>query len=780
MRKFYSIFLIHVLFGQVHVGDWSAYTSPLEIADLVEVDSLLVSATNGGLLVYDRVQDEFNTVTKIHGLNGTDLSTVNIDTYNQYWIGGASPDGFIQILDEQFSVLESFDYDLTFIVDFAIADSIVFAAFQQNQDWGIMEFRFDGKQYFYKDVYTNWPVTLNEISGLVLSGEMLYVGTDQGMFSGNWKSNLKDPTNWQPNDELTGLISIFRQNGDNILLLMENDIYEFNTQINSSSLVWDHYHDYHDSHELVDILQDEDGGIWGLLIKNFLKMNSTAIAWSERPGERFKRIFNLSDGTKVAGTTTGLLFLDENSRTFTRQKPNSLLMNNVSALHVLSDGRLVAGSKFGLMIKEEKGWRNIVGINGDDLIISSNKDYSRFVADTIPVHFGNYITDIEEGSDGLLYCGVRGTYPEPRMHGGGIVVIDVDNPENFTLIDTNHLDYFYDNYLIVKDIAKDPYGNLWIADTYATTNFEPLKVLTPDHAWGVFNVIGSGGALSLTPNSIDLDSWGRIWIGSFEDGNNVGGASNGGIAMLDYTGNPVNPDETEWTNVNAISDASTNSVWSLGVNSNDVLYVLTPKGLNGLTLQYSNSNPVAFYGFTYFPNISFSLGSKLRIDHRDNIWVTSPTQGVYVLTSSASYWPDINGLTAENSYLLSNNINSVAFDGKGLAYIATDKGISVLKIPFAKVNTSYSNLDIFPSPYRVPTVTPLTIDGLMDESSCKIMTLTGRVLKTIESRPNVEGYQAFWDGRDEAGDWVSTGVYLIAVYDKKGASSISKIAVIRN
>ena len=129
---------------------------------------------------------------------------------------------------------------------------------------------------------------------------------------------------------------------------------------------------------------------------------------------------------------------------------------------------------------------------------------------------------------------------------------------------------------------------------------------------------------------------------------------------------------------------------------------------------------------------------------------------------------------------MSNNINSVAFDGKGLSYIATDKGISVLKIPFAKVNTSYSNLDIFPSPYRVPTVTPLTIDGLMDESSCKIMTLTGRVLKTIESRPNVEGYQAFWDGRDEAGDWVSTGVYLIAVYDKKGASSISKIAVIRN
>jgi len=154
---------------------------------------------------------------------------------------------------------------------------------------------------------------------------------------------------------------------------------------------------------------------------------------------------------------------------------------------------------------------------------------------------------------------------------------------------------------------------------------------------------------------------------------------------------------------------------------------------------------------------------------------------VYVLTSSASYWPDINGLTAENSYLLSNNVAAVAFDeNEGLAYIATDRGINVVKIPYAKKNSAYSNVDIFPSPFRIPTATPLTIDGLMDGSSCKIMTLTGRVLQTIESRPDVEGYQAFWDGRDESGHWVGTGVYLIATYDENGASSFSKIAVIHH
>ena len=622
-------------------------------------------------------------------------------------------------------------------------------------------------------------MTLNEISGLVMAGEMLYVGTDQGMFSGNWKTtNLKDPANWQQDDELTGSISTFKQDGEIILLLMDNDVYEFNIMTASSNLLWDYYHD---SYEIYDVIQDNEGELWGVLNTKFMKMNTTTVTWSKETGEQFKRIFYLNDGTIVAGTTTGLLFLNENTQSFTRKKPNGLLMNNVSAVHVMTDGRLVAGSRYGLMIKEGAGWRNIVGFDGDDLIISNNKDYARFVADTIPVHFGNYIADIEEGPDGLLYCGVRGTYPEPQFHGGGIVIIDVDDPANFTLIDTAQLDYFADEYLIVKDIAKDPFGNLWIADTYATTHFEPLKVLKTDGTWGAYDVTSSGGVLSLTPNSIDFDSWGRVWIGSFEDNNNVGGASNGGVAMLDYSGDPADPDETEWTKVNVNTDASTNTIWSLGVNSSDVLYLLSPKGLNGLTLKFSNSDPVSHYGFTYYPNISFSSGSKLRIDPRDNIWTTSPTQGVYVLTSSASYWPDINGLTAENSYLLSNNVAAVAFDeNEGLAYIATDRGINVVKIPYAKKNSAYSNVDIFPSPFRIPTATPLTIDGLMDGSSCKIMTLTGRVLQTIESRPDVEGYQAFWDGRDESGHWVGTGVYLIAMYDEKGASSFSKIAVIRN
>ena len=72
----------------------------------------------------------------------------------------------------------------------------------------------------------------------------------------------------------------------------------------------------------------------------------------------------------------------------------------------------------------------------------------------------------------------------------------------------------------------------------------------------------------------------------------------------------------------------------------------------------------------------------------------------------------------------------------------------------------------------------MTVNGLKDNSSIKIMTLNGNVLRTINNS-DVKGDQAFWNGRDDSGKFVGTGVYLIAIYDNKGTSSFEKVAVIR-
>ena len=139
---------------------------------------------------------------------------------------------------------------------------------------------------------------------------------------------------------------------------------------------------------------------------------------------------------------------------------------------------------------------------------------------------------MEQGPDGLLYCAIRGTYPEPRRHGGGIVIIDIDNIENFTLIDTAYLDYYADEYMIVKDIEFDQLGVMWAANTYSTTRRSPIALKDMNNVWGSINLASSNNLLSYTPNTIGFDSFNRVWIGSYEDDLNSPPAKNGGLVYV--------------------------------------------------------------------------------------------------------------------------------------------------------------------------------------------------------------------------------------------------------
>ena len=513
-----------------------------------------------------------------------------------------------------------------------------------------------------------------------------------------------------------------------------------------------------------------------------MKLHDTAIEWQidVNSENSFTCLTKMPDGQIIAGSEMGITLIDQEHQTLTREIPNAPITNQISALTVLNDGRLVAGSKYGLSIKESWGWRNIS--ESDEIILTSTYNELRFAVDYIPVNFGGFVADMEQGPDGLLYCAIRGTYPEPRRHGGGIIIIDIDNPQNFTLIDTSVLDYFADEYMIVKDLEFDASGILWGANAYATTRGNPITLRDANNSWGSFSVTNSGNILSYTPNTIGFDSFGRIWIGSFEDDLNTSPARNGGLVYLDYEGSVINPTSTEWGSIDINPGYANNTVWSLAINDEDILYALTPIGLLQLTLQFSNADPVKKYGYVYFPNISYGKGSKIQIDSRNNVWTVSPTQGVHVLTSGSTYWPDINGFKQDNSHLLSNEVADIAFNNdEGLAYIATSQGISVLRIPFAVQKDNYKKTRVFPSPYHLPSSTPLLIDGLMDESTCKIMTVTGRVIRTLSvNSPGVNGYQANWDGRDSKGIWVDTGVYLIGIYRDGGEFGFEKIAVIQH
>ncbi|MBT3216071.1 MAG: hypothetical protein HOD97_06435 [Candidatus Marinimicrobia bacterium] len=774
MNRFTALIMcVGLVGGQVRIGDWDSFTSPLKVRMLVEIRDTVFNATDGGILRFETETSSFKTFTNLHGLSGTDLAAIAKDLENNIWVGGSSPDGFINIFDPiAEEVIATFDYDLSEILDFAVSDSVVFGAMKLNQDLGIIEFRLTNSGFEYRDVYKNWPVSISSISGIAVRGDSLLVGTDAGLFSANWvEDNLKGPATWgRPFSSLTDNVNAVSLSNDTVFVVLGSSIYRIAND--GLSLVLS------GSNEILDISNDRTGSFWAVT-ENSIFHGSNAAA---SPSFDLTSLLVSASGKIFAGTEQGIAEFHESSYTFSRWIPNAPLTNYFSAICVLNDGRIVAGGNAGLAIRETAGWRNIVE-NYTKQSIKTSHDYDFYTADTLKIDFGDFVADIEQGPDGMLYLAIRGTYPFPRQHGGGIVIMDVDDPETFTLIDTAYLDWNLDEHMSVKDIEFDADGNLWAANTYATHDLDPIAVRSASGNWGNFSASESGGDVSLTPNSLAFDGWGRLWIGSFEDDYiNPAGVDDGGLAMLAYEGDPDNPMTKEWASLTVSSSHSNTTVWSLGVTSSNVLYILSPVGLTGIWLQASNSDPESYRGFTYFPNIPFGSGSRIKIDPSENIWAVSASEGIHVLTSGATYWPDINGLNVDNSFLLSNEITDIDFDEKrGIAYVTTSKGINAIKIPFADQKSSYSSIDVFPSPFHTPSDKSLVIDGLTEGSSVMIMTFNGNVLKKLdEGNSGVSGYQAFWDGKDSSGRYVGSGVYLIAIYGTDGSSAFEKITLIRH
>ncbi|MBT7822880.1 MAG: hypothetical protein HN674_07065, partial [Candidatus Marinimicrobia bacterium] len=212
------------------------------------------------------------------------------------------------------------------------------------------------------------------------------------------------------------------------------------------------------------------------------------------------------------------------------------------------------------------------------------------------------------------------------------------------------------------------------------------------------------------------------------------------------------------------------------------LYYLTSSGLNYFDLSSASNPIVRENAYAYFPNTSFGDGAEIKIDPHGNIWAHSPSQGIHILLENTTYWPTINGFRIDNSPLLSDEITDIAFDKKNnLAYIATSKGVNILRIPFGEENKNYSDVKVFPSPFYIPSIDPMKVDGLPFESSMMVMTLDGKVVRHVESQGiSIDGNQLSWDGRDDAGDYVSSGVYLLALYGMDGSQMVEKITVIKN
>ena len=88
------------IYTQYHPQEWGSITSLLSPTGVqIAENGTVYASTSGGLLQFNPLTAEFNFIKMEEGLIYLDLSTVEIDSQGRLWLGGAYPNGYLQVYD---------------------------------------------------------------------------------------------------------------------------------------------------------------------------------------------------------------------------------------------------------------------------------------------------------------------------------------------------------------------------------------------------------------------------------------------------------------------------------------------------------------------------------------------------------------------------------------------------------------------------------------------------------------------------------------------------------
>jgi hypothetical protein len=170
--------------------------------------------------------------------------------------------------------------------------------------------------------------------------------------------------------------------------------------------------------------------------------------------------------------------------------------------------------------------------------------------------------------------------------------------------------------------------------------------------------------------------------------------------------------------------------------------------------------------------------NDLAVDPANRLWVATD-EGVSVVQEVEGGYELAETYTDRNSPLFSNVVVAIEIDPTtGRVYMATDQGLISVESDAIAAQEQVEDLKVYPNPVRIRDgIEPsIYVDGLVDETDLRVVTLDGELIARMETR----GGRARWDGRDITGDFVSSGVYLVVAVGRDGqGAAYGKVAVIR-
>jgi len=335
----------------------------------------------------------------------------------------------------------------------------------------------------------------------------------------------------------------------------------------------------------------------------------------------------------------------------------------------------------------------------------------------------------------------------------------------------------YPNLCVPFGGAFDNNGYFWMA-FYGTNNSKYLYAHLSDTTFiGFTNP--SYFTTSSHFNDVAIDNYNTKWIVTLAPG---------GLYFFNENGTINDPNDdvygiyytsSDFTNVSSITHVivdKNNSIW---ITTDNGVYILdNPYG----AIQYPNNKPA----FTKLGIISGNLKvpftescTTIASDVLNEKWIGTETNGVFHLSEDGSTLIETFNVT--NSPILYNSITSIVVSSKsGRAYFGTLYGLSSIQTNAVQPVVNFDKIICKPNPYIIPSSKnpTLIIDGLVENSTIKIITLNGEVVAEYTARQGKIDDQ--WNGMDKKGKLVPTGIYIVVAYNKDGSKvGAGKLAVIR-
>ena len=754
--------LLFSFFTKASVGDWTLYPSYHNITYCEVVGDKVYILASGALFSFNNKDNEIITYDKLNCLSDIDIAHIAYSDYINALViiyNNAN----IDILYDDESVYNITDFKNSNAVNKKISNiSIINKLAYLSTEFGVVV--IDLERLEIKNTYSTGHNTLCTY----LFKDKLYTGTDDGLFKCDTIKNMLDKNNWEMIN--SNKVEAFCEYDDKLHVLVRSTgihtldtvTYKFKSivAINGEK----YYTIYNKENEIIAPAKDKITIINKDGITTYKTSNSNYISkkgnyfWNCRGTNGFYKCKAEND---IINNVSEIVIPDSPIRNYCEfmkfTNDNNLLVagGNLNYFdNVFHDGTLM---KYDI---ENHKWTNFP----EDIIKkTTNLKYRNICS-----------VDEDPTEPGHFFASSFGNGIFEFRNGEFVQHYDFNNSTLETAAGTSK------EYIRVPNVLFDKEGNLWCINT---TNIKDIvKVLKKSGEWVSLNYKDIEYKEVMVYPMFDSRGW--LWITSIDKGAGLF------CAKLKNTPFDTSDDETKtWFDKFTNQDGTTYDIYqvhSLCEDKNGSIWVGTNIGL------FIIDKPEEFFYNGIFKQIKIPRNDgtgladylmngiyikAMDIDAANRKWIGTLDNGVFLISEDGQ--ETIHHFTKENSPLPSNYIESIAVNHKtGEVFFGTDKGIASYKSDAIRPEENLKNSEIYayPNPVRLNYNGNISIVGLTYDCNVKIVDSSGYLINEGTS----SGGMYTWNGRNKQGEKVSSGVYIVLLYDKEGKEGeATKIIVTR-